>query len=248
MLVRFVLILLLSTLSSSLSAQPPAEPSAGTTEQPASPETETMRKAVSFRLTQWFVIHGDGTEATQQQIAQLRNMGCEVQQQNHGNHIDIMYRCPQWKSMTVENDEQMASWYEWLQKAGFDTMLLNPPSDTPMPTVRLRLPEERKLPMRDPGQGQLMADTFSLVGCDAELQTAEGTTELAVSCGEWMTIALPSGQAARLWKDWLDRSGFETEYDASKEGYIAPAGAAHAAGSHGHSHDGSHSHSHDGGR
>ena len=73
-------------------------------------------KKVGFRMANWRTVHGDGTKATTDLVTTLQKIGCEVKQDNHGGHTDISFRCPSWKTISVQNDDQSNQWHQWLVK------------------------------------------------------------------------------------------------------------------------------------
>ena len=62
--------------------------------QNASEVQPPVIRLVGFRLSNWRTIHGDGTKAARDTLQTLQQIGCEVRESNHGNHLDIMFRCP----------------------------------------------------------------------------------------------------------------------------------------------------------
>jgi hypothetical protein len=76
---------------------------------------------VQFRLSKWKTMHFDETPKAEAQLATLKKLGCEVKAGEHSGHIDVTYRCPEWKSLTVETDEGAHKWEKWLRTCGFET-------------------------------------------------------------------------------------------------------------------------------
>lgn len=85
-------------------------------------ETQAAEQfVVQFRLAQQRSAHFDDPRAADQFSRGLRQLGCEVKTENHGNHLDVTYRCPQWRSLDASSDEAAHRWEGWLRKQGFET-------------------------------------------------------------------------------------------------------------------------------
>lgn len=209
----------------------------------ANANQQTLVKKVGFRLANWRTIHGDGTKATQDTVETLQKIGCEVRQSNHGGHVDISFRCPSWKTVSVQSNDQSQQWHQWLVNNEFETVVLNPADDVKLPTVRVRMAAWKTIHARSSEQAQALKETYELIGCEAKIENHGDHIDLSFRCPDWNTIALPNSQAAHVWQEWLNKSGFETEHDHSHDGHDAHAGHNHARGNHeGHNHSG---HNHD---
>ena len=183
-------------------------------------------KKVGFRMASWRTIHGDGTKATTDLVTTLQKIGCEVKQDNHGNHTDISFRCPSWKTVSVQNDDQSNQWHQWLVNNEFETVHA-----------------------RSAQQAQALKETYELIGCEAVVDNHGDHIDLKFRCPNWSTVALVNSQAAHVWQDWLNKSGFETQHDHSADGHDAHAGHNHGATGHeGHDHskDDHSGHNHEG--
>ena len=228
------------------------QPSENTTQTSEVPESQhpALVKRVGFRMTNWQTIHSDGTPATQERITTLQNIGCEVRQDNHGGHVDIGFRCPTWKTISVQDDDQSDQWRNWLVENEFETVVLNPPTNTVLPTVKVRLTAWKTFHAGSAEQAQSFKETYQLIGCEVETNDHGGHIDTRVRCQNWATIGLVNGHAAHVWQDWLNKSGFETQHDHTADGYDAHAGHDHAAENDpahdhsGHDHAAGHGHNH----
>jgi len=206
-------------------------------------------KKVGFRMASWRTIHGDGTKATTDLVTTLQKIGCEVKQDNHGGHTDISFRCPSWKTVSVQNDDQSNQWHQWLVGNEFETVVLNPPATSKLPTVKIRLAAWKTIHARSAEQAQALKETYELIGCEAAVDNHGDHIDLKFRCPNWTTVALVNSQAAHVWQDWLNKSGFETQHDHSADGHDAHAGHNHGATGHeGHDHskDDHSGHNHEG--
>ncbi len=196
-------------------------------------------KKVGFRMANWHTVHGDGTKATTDMISTLQEIGCEVKQDNHGGHMDISFRCPSWKTVNVQDDDQSNQWHQWLVDNEFETVVLNPPETTKLPIVKVRMANWKAVHAQSAQQAQALKETYELIGCEAVVENHGDHIDLKFRCPNWSTVALANSQAAHVWQDWLNKSGFETQHDHSADGHDAHAGHDHGEDDHsGHNHDG----------
>ncbi len=203
------------------------------TSPPSSVQPSEVARKVGFRMANWRTIHGDGAQAAQDTIATLQGIGCEVKQENHGGHVDIVFRCPSWKAINVQDDQQSGQWRQWLVNHQFETVVLNPAGTTRIPTIKVRLADWKTIHARSAEQAQSLKETYELIGCEAEVDNHGDHIDVRFRCPNWNTIGLPNSQSAHVWQDWLSKSGFETEHDHSADGHD------HGTDSHtGHNHDG----------
>ena len=152
-------------------------------------------KKVGFRMANWRNIHGDGTKATTDLISTLKKIGCEVKQNKHGGHVDIAFRCPSWKTVSVQNDAQSSQWHQWLVKNKFETVLLNPPATTKLPTVKIRMAAWKTVHAQSAEQAQALKETYELIGCEAVVNNHGDHIDLKFRCPNWSTIALVNSQS-----------------------------------------------------
>ena len=87
-------------------------------------------EAVEFRQTEWKTLHFDGERARDQQqiTTALKQLGCDVRQERHGDHDDVTFRCPVWSTIRVEDHTTAERWMTWLKGAGFENRHTHPPS------------------------------------------------------------------------------------------------------------------------
>lgn len=78
-------------------------------------------EVVSFRLTQWKALHMHDAAAAEKLVVTLKKIGCEVKQNSHGDHIDVQYRCAEWRSIRLKSHDEAHQWEEWFKGKGFET-------------------------------------------------------------------------------------------------------------------------------
>jgi biotin operon repressor len=206
-----------SMLAASLIAAQTAEAQTETQQQ-AQTQSSTMIQATAapkkmgFRLTEWKTIHSHSQEEAQETIAALEKIGCEVTSGNHGNHIDVNYRCPEWKSMKLATDQLGNQWATWCGAKGMETVIMNPPANTQKATVKFRMPVAKTVHLHDATAAKQIINTLKLIGCEVQSNQHGDHMDATFSCPEWITIEVPTDANAHSWQKWLDESGFETQH------------------------------------
>jgi hypothetical protein len=76
---------------------------------------------VEYRLEAWKTAHFHESPQAETHLKTLKSLGCEVKTSNHDGHLDVAYRCPQWRSLAVNTDAGAHKWEGWLRRAGFET-------------------------------------------------------------------------------------------------------------------------------
>ena len=76
---------------------------------------------VGYRLENWKTAEFTNAEEAAKVFATFRKLGCETTREGHGGHIDVRYRCPKWKEITVGDHGGAHRWEGWLKQAGFET-------------------------------------------------------------------------------------------------------------------------------
>lgn len=88
--------------------------------QPAQKRGE--ESTIAYRLTAGKTMHFDDSKKAGEHLATVKKLGCEVSQEDHEGHGDVVYRCPKWKALTLADDKLAHQWGEWLKGAGFETL------------------------------------------------------------------------------------------------------------------------------
>lgn len=87
----------------------------------AAPVDAAQREVVKFRLTKWKAAHFDSQVEARKHHATLTKIGCEAKQHAHGDHYDVSYRCPEWRSISLKTHAEAHQWETWLKSIGFET-------------------------------------------------------------------------------------------------------------------------------
>ena len=172
---------------------------------------------MGYRLEAWKTLHSSTSEEAQQAIATLEKIGCEVKSQKHGSHIDVSYRCLDWRSMKLSSSQLVNQWSSWCQARGMETVLMNPSSETKQPTVRFRMPTAKTVHLHDEAKAKQILNTLRLIGCEVTSKNHGNHLDATFSCPDWRTIELADEPQAHAWQSWLKGSGFETQHTHVKK-------------------------------
>ncbi len=63
------------------------------------------RPKLGYRLAMRTSAHFDKPRDAEANLKTFEKLGCEASKRQHNGHIDVIYQCPQWKSITL-NDAQ----------------------------------------------------------------------------------------------------------------------------------------------
>lgn len=174
-------------------------------------------KKISFRQVEWKTLHFQDMAQVETASATLKQIGCEVMQSQHEDHIDVRFRCVSWKTMNLETNDQVNQWAKWLIENGLNTVIMNPPADTKMPTVAYHLPEPVSAHLHDPQEAQQVIEILTMLGCDVRSFNHEGHLDINVKCPEWITLGVATEDTAHEWQAWLNSNGFETRHTHIQE-------------------------------
>ncbi len=170
------------------------------------------QKTIGFRLANWQTKHIHNAAEAEKLIASLEKIGCEVSRHDHNGHWDVRYRCPNWKTITVENETFQKQWSGWLAGQGLETVVVNPPDSPGLELVKFRKPEWQNLHLHDTNKAAQMIAMLKMIGCEADQHEHNGHIDVRFRCTEWSSIALHHHDAAHQWQGWLNELGFETQH------------------------------------
>ena len=181
--------------------------------QTSASQVSLSGKLVGYRAPEWKTLHTASAEQAEQTVATLKRIGCEVDASNHGDHVDVKFRCPEWRSMKVKTHALQAQWSSWCENQGLETVVVNPAPNTKRPTVSFQMAKARTVHLHDQAAAQKILNTLTLVGCDISTKDHADHTDATFSCPQWTTIELTTEDSAHAWQKWLKESGFETKHE-----------------------------------
>ena len=196
-------------------------------------QSASAEEAIAYRLSDWHQMHFEDPVKAEQHLAAVRKLGCEVRQDAHDGHVDVVYRSARWQALEVASDELAHQWEDWLKGSGFETLHGHAADHAghdhaghdhaghdhaghdhdpgAVEEVAYRLPAWRTSQVDSAEQLPQLVALMQGLGCEVRVdQQVRGT--IRFRCPQWKHIELPSHQAAAGWEDWLRRAGFEVRH------------------------------------
>ena len=173
-------------------------------------------EAVAYQLADWHEMEFANADKAAQHLKAVKELGCEAKQVSHDGHIDIVYRCPEWKRISIENHKLAEQWSGWLKGSGFDIhhghvdeSLLDGDE-----TVQLRLVEWKTVHLEGEQlkTGKAMVESLEKIGCGIKNETHDDHADIAYRCPVWTTIHAADHASAEKLLAWLKKNGFETKH------------------------------------
>jgi hypothetical protein len=81
----------------------------------------SAEEIVRYRLTEWKRQHLHDAVKGKKIMDTLTKLGCEIQKEDHNGHIDLKYRCPEWKQLELKSHDDAHKWESWLKSFKFET-------------------------------------------------------------------------------------------------------------------------------
>jgi len=85
-----------------------------------SPVQAAENEVVEYRLTQQRTMHLDDEKISRQYHTTLQQLKCESNLDIHDGHIDLTYRCRQWRRVEFDSHAAAHKWEQWLKAFGFE--------------------------------------------------------------------------------------------------------------------------------
>ena len=185
-------------------------------------------EVVGFQIAKWKEMHFDDAKRAQQHFETVKRLGCEAKIDSHGSHTDVVYRCPEWKSLTVKNHEESRQWERWLAASGFDVWHghVDEALSHGKEAVDFRLVEWKKFHFESAqtrDQKQITA-TLKRLGCQIKEDRHGNHTDVAFRAPVWSTIRVADHATADQWMRWLKQTGFETKHSHKNPAQQATTG------------------------
>jgi hypothetical protein len=174
-------------------------------------------EVLAYRLPQGKTMHFKETGVAAQHLAAVKQLGCEAQQVADAEHTDVVYRCADWRTMTLASHELAVQWEGWLKEAGFDVFHghVSPEYLQGPEVVEYRLQEWRTLHAEGPQVAQLppLIERLKAIGCEVEQDPHEGHADVRYRCPIWTEVHLANHATAEQWLAWFKAQGFETKHE-----------------------------------
>jgi hypothetical protein len=175
-------------------------------------QAKSARKKVGFRLTEWKTYHSHSEAEAQQQISTLMKIGCEVKSENHGNHIDVKYRCGELEGAQAVPRSTGKSVEHLVPGSGLGDGRRQSARDHQKANRAFSIASTKTVHLHDENQATQVIATLKLIGCEVSTNNHGDHIDATFSCPDWSTLELSTCGKAHAWQKWLDESGFETEH------------------------------------
>ena len=76
---------------------------------------------VRYQLSDWKAKHIHDAKKADTIAKTLKKLGCELKKDQHNGHIDVKYRCPKWRQLSLDSHADAHKWEKWLKEFGFKT-------------------------------------------------------------------------------------------------------------------------------
>jgi hypothetical protein len=87
----------------------------------AFPALASADEIVRYQLKDWKAKHIHDSKKAETIAKTLTKLGCELKKESHDGHIDLKYRCPEWKELKLDSHEDAHKWEKWLKEYDFTT-------------------------------------------------------------------------------------------------------------------------------
>lgn len=172
-------------------------------------------ETLAFQLSQWKEMHFDDALKASQHLETVRKLGCEVKQGNHAGHIDVSYRCPEWKSLTVKDHALAEQWAGWLKGSGFDVSHCHTdPAFAKGPeAVEFRMVKWKQVHGNGSQQEAQMLEQLKKLGAEVVVENHGNHSDIKFRAPTWRDVHFADHKAADEWMGWLKQNGFETRHE-----------------------------------
>ena len=169
------------------------------------------KESIALNLPQWKTMLFDDAAKAKQHTDMVKKLGCEVKQEQHSGHIDLTYRCVEWKSMTVETHALAEQWSGWLKGSGFDVSHAHP---DPVyaegnEVVEFRMINWKSIHGKGTADEKQFLELLGKLGCEVVVSEHAGHSDIKFRAPTWRDVHVAEHAAADELGNWLKKSGFE---------------------------------------
>ena len=195
--------------------------------------------SVAYRLKETKTIHFDDARKARLHLDAVRKLGCEAKMDDHGDHMDVMYRLTTWKALTLADEKTAHQWEDWMKKSGFETVHAHGDNNhaghdhaghnhgledghfhgdghdhgsAAAEVLTYSLQQWKTTHTRDRREAEELTAILKGLGCDVRTQAHGDHDDVVFRCTRPMHLDLSSHRVASTWESWLQRTGFRTEH------------------------------------
>lgn len=168
-------------------------------------------ETVAFALANWKTMHFEDAGKATQHADMIKKLGCEIKQDSHAGHIDLTFRCPQWRTMEVADHKLADQWIGWLKGSGFDVSHghVDPSFSQGNEVVEFRLVNWKAVHGKGGTQDKQLIDTLTKIGCEVSVSQHSGHSDIRFRAPSWRDVHLSDHAKADQLSTWLKQTGFE---------------------------------------
>jgi len=79
----------------------------------------SAEEIVRYRLPDWKRKHLHDVGKADKIVDTLKKLGCEVEKLDHNGHVDVKYRCPEWRQIKPSTHDEAVRWEKWFKEFYF---------------------------------------------------------------------------------------------------------------------------------
>jgi hypothetical protein len=169
------------------------------------------KEFIAFQLPQWKTIHFNDVIKVKQHADMVKKLGCEVKQGQHAGHIDLTYRCTEWRTMSVETHALAEQWSGWLKASGFDVSHAHPDASYSegKEVVEFRLVNWKSFHGKGTAEEKQFVDLLGKLGCEVVISEHAGHSDVKFRAPTWRDVHLAEHAAAVELGALLKKNSFE---------------------------------------
>lgn len=168
-------------------------------------------ETVAFVLANWKTMHFEDVTKAGQHAEMIKKLGCELKQEKHAGHIDVSYRCVQWRTMELPSHALAEQWIGWLKASGFDVSHGHVASQYTQGSeiVEFRLAGWKAIHGKGGDHDQQIVDQLTNIGCEVKVAEHAGHSDIKYRAPSWRDVHVTDHAKAEKLIAWLKQNGFE---------------------------------------
>jgi hypothetical protein len=156
----------------------------------------------------------------------LTKLGCKAKVESHDGHMDVTFQQPRWTLVTLQSEELVHKWQDWLSDAGCETLHSEGPEDheehddahkhahdEEVEVISFQAVEWIEKHFEKAGTSAEFIVVCKALGCEFKESADEGHTDVTFRCVKARTIECAGHEAAEKRAEWLQKLGFAVKHD-----------------------------------